>query len=358
MADLPTTIKNEAQRLACVVLSNEDAARDFLGRRTRALPGMGFAQDAAGAPFKLLKYFACGDQPPESRPGDMPFGDEGIDGQPPSGFNYDGVGGVNMNFKNAQGQPRNVFTRQFTYTLGQFGWEATSRRCDGVVANVGSFQPGSIQIVSTGICTGQGGELPDFTYDKRPYYRGPVTYDGPNGPVTVDVDVKLDDPKSDPGGGLTIPFFWIDPDLVLKPDLNLDIEPEIDFNPGRKCGPDIDLPDLDLDDNDTDPPEPENDSVLAGVIVTTTVITTEKTTGRWESGSQPAIYIPRCATVIFATNVGGVRCWTEPTDVQTLRQWIPVKGEVYPYDAVVKSSLGFESTIEKVYVKGSEPDFV
>jgi hypothetical protein len=348
MADLATTIKNEAQRLACAVLSDAQARANYLSRAVSGIPGSGVGTGIATFPINLLTNFACGNQPPESRDGDRLNGNPYQPGQCP--FQYQ----VEVTYT---GYAAKGFSTGIGPVLGLLQTENnTFVTFAGSGNKINAFRGQDIEARITNI--ERTGSQPDECGnpdDPRPEFDGPVTYDGPDGPVTVNVNIKLDDPVQDPGGGLTIPFFWVDPDININPDLNLDIEPEVDFFPRRKCTPDIDLPDIEIDPENDDPPPEEDGSVLAGVIVTTTVLTTEKTTGRFEDGANPTIYIPRCATVVFAVNVGGVRCWTKPVDVMTLRAWVPAKGEIYPYAAVAKPALGFSCEVENVFIKGTAP---
>lgn len=188
-----------------------------------------------------------------------------------------------------------------------------------------------------------------------PGYTGPITYDGPDGsPITIDVDISMDNPVIDEDGNLIIPFVYIDPDLELNPDVNIELEPE--FGPGgNNCNPTIDPDFPDFPEGPDDPPPPEDGRRIAGIVVVATKTTTFQTTTEYRGENEPTLFLPRLASVVFAIDIGGQGCWTAPVDVEVLRQWVPVPENTQAYAFDVKPVNGFTIESYPVYFVNDDP---
>ena len=181
--------------------------------------------------------------------------------------------------------------------------------------------------------------------DSRPRYEGPVLYpDGVSRPTTI----IINNPQDNKGGrGLTIPFAWISPELNLngKATINAEGNLEIDTNGGDDSNFSVDPNSPQPAPGPDSPPNPEGYREMRGVVVVTTKLAEATTTTEYGNGDSPNLYLPRCASLLFAVNVIGKGNWTQPVDVETLRQWVPVLGDLPAYLAVAKPMNGDRKSV-------------
>lgn len=367
MASRSETIFNETRRLACRVLDDDNAAAAFLSRGLRTNPvgivvatGLGNLRDNA-------RNFACGAGAPIERVGDALFGNVDVSGQCPVDYRINVV--VDRYFSNgtlrvegATFSSANPFRGpiESVFIDNNDASTITVRYNNGVegplFSNGSSDRFRDLRDVTYERLDGQpddcGGE-----FDPRPTYEGPVTYQDDNGnDVTENVRFNLDDPVGNPGGGLTIPFGWFAPELEINPNLNLDLEPEVDFSPTPGCRPQLDLPELDIPEGEDDPPEPEDNRLLAGVIIATTVESPNAVGIVYGNSFPPKVYLPDMGTIVFAVKVGSTEAWTKPYPIQVLRQWEPVLGELFAYSFRIINRNGFVSIGYPIYIDDGDTE--
>nr|CRY96879.1 hypothetical protein [uncultured prokaryote] len=365
MSSLADAILDETRRLACRVLSDDNAAAGFLSRGLRTNPigvvvatGLGELRDNAAS-------FACDPGGSPGRAGDSLTGTAPPAGQC-AGVQYDVTWSLVATFA---GGPRNeTRTSVLDGPIGEISYDVSNSTgltvsivSNGVVTRVlsrgGSASNWDVEsVVIDSVVRGDG--LPDdcgVSGDPRPRYEGPIFYQDENGNnVNDDVVIVLDDPSSGGGGGLTIPFGWFAPELEINPELKLNVDPEIDFSPGGQCRPDLEFePGSDIPDGDDDPPPPPDSRLLAGVIVVTTVEDPNRVptvTG----GDALSLFFPDCGSVVFAVRVGNEVAWTGPKPIRVLKQWEPVLGELYAYSFRIVNRNGFVSQGYPVYLDDGE----
>lgn len=377
----PEEIQNESRRFMCALLSDADAGFNYVARRTNAFPLVRPLNRGAANAREALRNAFCQGLPPEPRPGDdfgtPPFnggqcevqyavdieaqtdnsniGDDGLFTTtvevigPILGLEIEVQGGSNsliLLHGDRDGEPFR------TFLIGgglQFEGERILdvRRLDG--------QPDD--------CGSPPGEPPE--------------YDGPIGPPIPNPD-DPDGPPIDPPPGRIVPgppidrgptFPIIIPIGYFDNDLNVDFNFDVDVNvrlgggccPPRRPNlpPEGDRP-PEGPENPEDPDPPDTDDpaqVVVGAIIKTTRLTEGATTTTvFGDGQKPDLYLPRCASVVFALTIEGVRCWTKPIDVETLSQYVPAVGDVFPYDAKVKPMPGYSSSITLVYAARPLPN--
>jgi len=195
---------------------------------------------------------------------------------------------------------------------------------------------------------------------RPPGYKGPLTYRDPAGEeITEEVDIELDDPYINEDGKPFIPFVFIDPDLNIRPELELDFEPEISLGGGdNSCDNNYDPDFPPLPPGPEDPEPPNNNRRFTAIVTVATKATTLQTTTEFSGGTTPTIYLPRLGSVVFAVSVGEQAAWTKPTDLEVLRQFTPVPGDGVAFDYNVKPALGFSIQAFPVYLDSSDDSVV
>lgn len=366
MANLADTILSETQRLACRVLSDDSVAVGFLNTALRLNPAGQVIGQGLGAIRNTVRNLACPTDGAEARPGDLLNGLPGGPGQCPTDYRIRVV--VDRYFSNgtlrvegATFQSANPFRGPITNVF------IVNNNAGTVTVEYGNNQSGPL--FSNG-STDTFRDLRDVTFERldgladdcgdspdgRPRYRGPVTYQDDNGnDITEDVDIVFDNPNDGGGGGgLTIPFGWFAPTLEINPNLNLDLEPEIDFSPGDGCSlrPEIDIPDV--PPTPEDPPPPDDARTLVGIIVATERLTQEVVTGVFGDGGPTNIFLPNHGFALLGARVGPVSAWLKPVPLNLLKQWVPVEGELPVYTWEIVSQNGFRHTVTPVYVDQQE----
>jgi hypothetical protein len=195
---------------------------------------------------------------------------------------------------------------------------------------------------------------------RPPGYNGPLTYRDPTGVErTEDVDIELDDPYINEDGKPIIPFVFIDPDLTIRPELELDFEPEISLGGGdNSCGNDYDPDFPPLPPGPEDPEPPDDNRRFTAIVTVATKTTSLQTATEFSGGTTPTIYLPRLGSVVFAVAIGEQAAWTKPTDLEVLRQFTPVPGGGAAFDYNVKPALVFSIQAFPVYLDSSDDSVI
>lgn len=366
MASRAETIFNETRRLACGVLDDDNAAAAFLSRGLRTNPVGSVVATGLGNLRDNARTFACGDGSPLSRIGDALLGTAATPGQCSELYTitavadrYRSSGSLRVEGATLTGAQQYQGPIQDVYIPGNDANSPLVVVANGdevpLVSNGSSDTYRDLRDVVFTLVNG-GEDNCGGVDDPRPRYEGPVTYDDDNGnEITEDVVVVLDDPVDRPGGGITIPVGWFAPELNINPDLNLDLEPEIDFSPGRPCLPNLDFePELDIPDGPDDPPPPNDTRLLAGVFLVTTVVDPNRVPNVTGNSESLGLYLPDAGSVVFAVRVGNEVAWTGPKPIQVLKQWEPVIGELYAYSFSVVNRNGFVTQGYPVYLDDGE----
>ena len=367
---LQGVIAGEVGRLLCRIWDDDGRTDDFLART--------YGENGAaivGAPVRYSKRVFrdafCFDPDDEDRPGDQ------LDGLPPSTgqceANYNGylwlvydVDGADPNgavreYVNFPG-PIDGYYTQVVGGVREYGVKNVYGQKTEVLFRTDSrggewiFKEQGIRQRSDGL-PDNCGSSPDI----RPRYTGPVDLPGPNGPVSTPTTIIINDPKNNnKGRGLTIPFAWLSPELNLNGEATINAEGnlEIDTNPGSGDNPGIDPDSPTPPNGPDDPPLPGGYREIWGVVVVSTKLADATTTTEFGNGDSPNLYLPRCASLLFAVNIAGVGSWTKPVDIETLRQWVPVEGKFPAYWAVVKPMNGYQCDLYPVYVDDGEDESV
>lgn len=356
-------VTQEVGRLMCR-LWDDDGASDALLERTYGKNGARIV----GAPVRYSKRafkdaFCFGDEP-EPRPGDFLEGtpDSGrSEGKCPVYYLYRtavedaaGIGGA----PNTPTSPRRSLG-----PIGNFvniGTKGIGIEIEGGARVTLQYGAGRVELNRPYFFEiiredGQPDNCGDFTPgDPRPRYEGPVDYPGPNGTtITAPTTIIINNPQDNKGGrGLTIPFAWISPELNVngKATINADGEFEIDLNGGDDGSFSADPNSPQPEPGPDSPPNPEGYREMRGVVVVSTKLGDATTTTEYGNGDSPNLYLPRCASLLFAVNVLGHGNWTQPVDIETLRQWVPVLGDLPAYLAVAKPMNGYSCQLYPVYV--------
>lgn len=360
---LQGVVVGEVGRLLCKVWDDDGSADALL---SRAYGKTGAA--IIGAPVRyskrIFKNSFCSDPEPEDRPGDQPYGITPDTGQC-SGVRYYVDVSYDSSFNG--GTPTKRFRRLSGSFLGPVaGVEIINT---GVLSQFAVYHNGTVSnsdAEATSNTQWTNGEvtahtrtdgLPDTcgnqVNDPRPRYTGPVTYPTPTGPVTSPTTIIINNPVDNrKGRGLTIPFAWISPELNLNGEATINAEGnlEIDTNPGGGDSPGVDPNSPQPPPGPDSPPNPEGYREMRGVVVVTTKLGDATTTTEYGDGESPNLYLPRCASLLFAVNVIGSGNWTQPVDIETLRQWVPVLGDLPAYLAVAKPMNGYSCQLYPVYV--------
>lgn len=185
-----------------------------------------------------------------------------------------------------------------------------------------------------------------------PGYKGPLPYIDEEGneqaplveftfgPVTVDVDGRryFNIEGSDEFGDFE---FEYNPEFNFEGDASKD---------GCGCAPTYDPELPPPSESADDPPTPAQQRRILGVVTVATKITDTQTTTTFRGNNAPTLYLPRLGSVVFACNIGGRGAWTKPIDIETLKQWTPVEGDIPAYHLDVKPSLGFAIESFPVYL--------
>ena len=367
---LQGVVAGEVGRLLCRIW-DDDGSTDALLERTYGRNGAAIV----GAPVRYSKqvfrdaFCFPGDDP---RPGDSPRGLSPSGGQCLTKYTVSGK--IKINATNAVGNPvaDQAFNLGGTTTNLFFGpISGPFRRTYGSANNIEVYFTGfnadgtpETKTRPTSRPAEQVGEVYDLVYtrldgspddcgespDPRPRYDGPVVYpDGVSRPTTI----IINNPQGNRGGrGLTVPFAWISPELNLngKATINPKGEFEIDLNGGGDDNFAVDPNSPQPQPGPDSPPSPEGYREMRGVVVVTTKLAGSTTTTEYGNGESPNLYLPRCASLLFAVNVLGSGNWTQPVDIETLRQWVPVLGDLPAYLAVAKPMNGYSCQLFPVYV--------
>lgn len=382
MVSFAEALQNEVARLACRVLSDPVAGPSYAERAVRRIPGANQALDRLDATREFARRVACGVAGPDPRPGDNLGGpNDGQPGQCP-GVGYDVEAVVQCRYSAFAGEASSFdYTVTYQNTVGtgaipgpieglvlpgvatggllsnrvppvQISSNGGEQRFLGHVAistsanrNKGNNQ--AISLVSMQITRRDG--QPDNCrpgYDS-PSYRGPLTYDDDGVERTDDVEIDLDDPVQD-GPSITIPFFYVDPDLELRPEIELEVEPELNFNPGG--GGELEIqPGSDNTSSEPDAPQDfGQEGNIVGAVVVSKKVTTFQTTTELRDETAPTLFLPRCATLLFGLRVGNNRAWTVKQDCSTLVQYLDVPGDIPAFTWKVIPSLGFSCEVYPV----------
>lgn len=382
MVSFGEALQNEVARLACRVLADPVAGPSYAERAVRRIPGADQTLDRLDATREFARRVACGVAGPDPRPGDNLGGpNDGEPGQCP-GVGYDVEAVVQCRYSAFSGA-----ASSFDYTVtyqnsvgtgaipgpieglvlpGDLGGGQTSSKAPPVrissnggelrflshiaistSANRNAGNNQAISLVSLQITRRDG--QPDNCqpgYD-APSYRGPLTYDDDGVERTDDVEIDLDDPVRD-GPSITIPFFYVDPDLELRPELELELEPELNFNPGG--GGELEIqPGNDNTSGEPDAPQDfGQEGDIVGAVVVSRKTTAFQTTTELRDETAPTLFLPRCATLLFGLRVGNNRAWTVKQDCSTLVQYLDVPGDIPAFTWKVIPSLGFSCTVYPV----------
>lgn len=357
MVTFQEALRNEASRLACRVLRDASARDNLVERTVRRVPAGGVVADIADGVFDTAERIACslGDNDPN--PGDQLGGVPGQPGQcdsvryfltittktptgSPSTQTFNGFWGpilgiriapvengisrvlVDCKGRSNNGPSAEVFPFQLASTSGTPYSEAT----------IDNIQPQDNFVDNCGIA------------DTRPRYNGPLTYNEGDTEVTQNVEIILDESVNN-GPSLTIPLIYLDPSLELRPELELDIEPELSFGRGNGCDVDIELGDDNTSDNPDAPEDFGQEGDIVGAVVVSTKVSQFQTTTELGDGLPPTLYLPRCATLLFGLRVGNNRAWTQPQDCSVLVQYLDVPGDIPAYTFKVLPTLGFECEV-------------
>lgn len=382
MVSFGEALQNEVARLACRVLSDPMAGPSYAERAVRRLPGADQALDGLDASREFARRVACRVAGPDPRPGDNLGGpNDGEPGKCP-GVGYDVEAVVNCRYSAFSG-PASSFNYTVTYnnsvatgaipgpieglilpglTVG--GLTSTGVPPLKISSNGGEERFLSrVSVNSPGSRTGgnnQAISLVSLTITRRdgqpdncqpgytpPSYRGPLTYDDDGVERTDDVEIDLDDPVRD-GPSFTIPFFYVDPDIELRPELELELEPELNFNPGGGCELEI-QPGSDNTSGEPDAPQDfGQEGDIVGAVVVSTKTTAFQTTTELRDETAPTLFLPRCSTLLFGLRVGNNRAWTVKQDCSTLVQYLDVPGDIPAFTWKVIPSLGFSCTVYPV----------
>ena len=367
---LQGVVAGEVGKLLCRVW-DDDGSADALLERTYGKNGAA----VIGAPIRYSKkvfrdaFCFPFDGEPSDEPGYSPYGTEPQLGQCPVIYNFKGALGIRNKTTLAE--------RSVTFSIGSTigstrrwgpwrGFRIDQRPNGSSMIGLHSNQDGSPGETTLG-SIGSGEEYissvltsatrfdgqPDNCggeSDPRPRYDGPVTYpDGASRPTTI----IINNPQNNKGGrGITVPFAWISPELNVsgKATINPKGELEIDLNGGDDGSFAVDPNSPQPAPGPDSPPSPEGYREMRGVVVVTTKIASATTTTEYGNGESPNLYLPRCASLLFAVNVIGNGNWTQPVDIETLRQWVPVLGDLPAYLAVAKPMNGYSCQLYPVYV--------
>ena len=363
---LQGVVAGEVGRLLCQVWADDGSADALL---SRAYGKTGAA--IVGAPVRYSKRAFqgafCGIDPPEPRPGEFPGGKPPELGKCPVLYNVKGLIKYYVNPTTTTistsnfdlGTEYGPFSEPYTEVIpaGNLVLYMDGKTANGRYKKIQLFPmgPGS-RFVSYSWqdfsrVDGQPDRCGDLGYD-GPGYDGPVTYPGPDGPVTTNVSIRIGNPKGDSGGGgLTIPFAWISPELNLNGEVDLEPTGNFEFGGG---GGDSNSPRIDPDSpvpppGGDDPPPPGTNREIVGVVVVSSRLASSTTTTEYGDGVSPDLYLPRCASLVFAVNIAGSGSWMQPIDVEVLRQWIPVPGDFPAYLARAKPMNGYACQVFPVY---------
>nr|CRY96861.1 hypothetical protein [uncultured prokaryote] len=366
---LEGAVAGQVGRLLCKVF-DDDGSADALLAKTYGRNGAAIVGAPVRYSKRLFKDSFCGDEAPEDTPGGqyLPDGLPAAKGQCLKQYSVKMQINVYDTIKNrAEFSTGTVFgpgpISGYNARVVGTGYRAFVTFADGEkqatsIYKYPEYELRGYEILEVKRVDG----LPDdcgSSPDNRPRYEGPVTYDGPDGPVTTNVNIVVGAPRSDKGGkGLTIPFAWIAPELNLKGKLEIDPEGELNLNPsfGEDGRPRIDPNSPQAPSGPDDPPPPGDSREIVGVVVVTQKIQQATTTTEYGDGFSPNLYLPRCASLIFAVNVVGVGSWMAPIDVETLRQWIPVPGDFPAYSAVVKPMNGYTCQVFPAYLDDGDDE--
>lgn len=360
MVSFQEALRNEASRLACRVLRDASARNNIIERTIRRVPAGQFAADVADGVFDAAERAACslGDNDP--KPGDQLGGVPGQPGQcdgvryfltitsqiengNPSTQTFNGfwgpIGAIYI------APPENGISRVFidcrgrssggpSATVQPFQFASSSGN-EYILATIDDIQPQDSFVDNCGVP------------DTRPRYNGPLTYNEGDTEITQDVEIILDE-SINYGPSLTIPFIYVDPDLELRPELDLDVEPELSFRRGRGCDVEIELGDDNTSDNPDAPQDFGQEGDIVGAVVVSTKISPFQTTTELGDGLPPTLYLPRCASLLFGLRVGNNRAWSQPQDCSVLVQYLDVPGDIPAYTYKVLPALGFECEVYPV----------
>lgn len=357
MVSFQEALRNEASRLACRVLRNAGARDSLIERTVRSVPAGGVVADIADGVFDTAERIACslGDNDP--KPGDQL---EGLPGQPGQ---CDGVRYLlTVTIQVFNGNPE---TQTFNNFWGPIEGIRIAPRENGLskvfIDCKGRATTGpSAQVIPYQFASSSGNEyilaridniVPQDNFvdncgtsDNRPRYSGPLTYNEGDTEVTQNVEIILDE-SVNTGPSLTIPFIYLDPSLELRPELELDVEPELSFGRGNGCDVDIELGDDNTSDNPDAPEDFGQEGDIVGAVVVSTKVSQFQTTTELGDGLPPTLYLPRCATLLFGLRVGNNRAWTQPQDCSVLVQYLDVPGDIPAYTFKVLPTLGFECEV-------------
>jgi len=371
-------LKNLARRTICRALGESPSGDSWPQRVLRRLPGGNFAVDTGNDFRRTAGRLACSPSEPDL-PGYRPSG-TGFPGQCVC-VGYRGTGryrrtdGLIVNFVIGGvfgpvtgvfvgGEPlgRNIFVSCRGRASIDFSGNVSGTCSPTPVlvsvasASVPTFEEildWQVAPISSSVIDNCGGE------GRPPGYNGPMDYrDRDGNDVSVDVEIDLDDPYVDDDGKFFIPFVYIDPDLNINPEIELDFEPEIKLG-GDDCAPNRYDPDFPpLPPGPEDPEPPNNNRRFTAIVTVATKTTSLQTTTEFSGGTTPTIYLPRLGSVVFAVAVGEQAAWTKPTDLEVLRQFTPVPGDGVAFDYNVKPALGFSIQAFPVYVDSSDDSVV
>jgi len=360
MVSFPEALRNEAARLTCRVLRDAPARSNLADRTVRSIPGGDFAADVADGAFDAAERSACSLEGDDPKPGDNLAGVPGPPGQC-DGVKYNGnmiitktngteqQSGMGINWGPIQGVTirKDVDGRDRAYVICRGSGDTPIQPPGTLVERASSPQLDyeSVRIAPDNFIRVDG--LPDDCgeFDTRPRYNGPLTYNEGDTEITVDVEIILDESVNN-GPSLTIPLIYVDPSLELRPELDLDLEPELNFSGKGSCELDIEIG----GDNTTGEPDAPEDAGQPGDIVGAVVVS-QKTTNlqtTTEVDSDPTLFLPRCSTLLFGLRVGANRAWSTPQDCSLLVQYLDVPGDIPAYTFKAIPALGFSCTVYPV----------
>lgn len=360
MVSFGEALRNEASRLTCRVLRDANA-RDGLAERTvRNLPGGNRAADVGDNVFDAAERVACSLVPDEPKPGDNLAGLPGPPGQC-DGVKYNGnmiitktngteqLTGMGVNWGPIEGVviQKDVGGRDRAFVICRGSSNSPIQPPGTLVERASSpaLDYESVRISPDNFIRVDGQPDNCGIPDTRPRYNGPMTYNEGATEITVDVEIILDESINN-GPSLTIPFLYVDPDLELRPELDLEFEPELRFP--RKGSCDLEL-EFDGDNTSGEPDAPEDNGEegdIIGVVVVSRKTTELQTTTEVDSG--PTLFLPRCATLLFGLRVGGNRAWSQPQDCSVLVQYLDVPGDIPAYTYKAIPALGFSCDVYPV----------
>lgn len=335
------------------MLRNATARDNLVQRTVRRIPGGSTVEAISTAVFDAAERAACSIGDNEERPGDRLLGQPGQPGQcdgvryfltitfsaeggAPSTQTFNGFWGpiqgirilpreggvsrivIDCRGRSTGGPAPDVFPYQFASTTG----------ASYNVATIDDIQPQDNFVDNCGVA------------DTRPSYSGPITYNEGGTEITQNVEITLDESINN-GPSLTIPFLYVDPNLELRPELDLDLEPEISLGGRRGCDVDIEVGNDNTSGNPESPLDDGQPGNIVGAVVVSTRASQFQTTTELSVDGPPTLFFPRCASLLFGLRVGNNRAWAEPQDCNVLVQYLDVPGDIPAYTWKIIPALGF-----------------